>query len=120
MVKYRSDVPKNRDAVYTIDGDWFSVSDHNGVIKFHIPVESKKEPLYLGLFGHPGEPIRDEIDRVLEAVAFMRRGPRGMTMETFEEAIAHILGMKYGRYQEKKRKGEIQYLQKTEVMGVRR
>ena len=33
-----------------------------------------------------------------------------MSKADFEEAIAHILGMKYGMYQEKKKKGEIEFV----------
>lgn len=114
MVIYRSDVPDHRDTCYTVDGDMFMIKDHNGVIGFHIPKKKDQTPLYIKLFGNPGEPIRDEIDRLLEAVLYMRRRPIGMSEQDYEEKIASILGMKYGRYMEKKRKGEIQYFMKEQ------
>ncbi len=110
MIVYKSDVPGSG-ATYTIDGDWISVENVNGVIKFNLPTE-EREPLYLNLFGFPGEPVRDELDKLFEAVKFMRRGSKGRPMQEYEESIAHILGMTYGKYQEKKRKGEIQYVMK--------
>ena len=109
MVIYKSDVKEN--ATYTIDGDWFSVEDENGVIKFPIPTK-ERESVYLNLLGFPGEPVRDEVDRLFEAVKFMMRGSKGQKSQEFEDAIAHLLGMTYGKYMEKKRKGGIQYILK--------
>lgn len=113
MIIYKSDVAGSN-VTYTIDGDWISIEDENGIIKFHIPMKDRK-PLYLNLFGFPGEPVRDEIDRLFEAVSYMRRRPMNMPEKDYEDAIAKILGMKYGRYQEKKRKGEIQYIMKRNL-----
>jgi hypothetical protein len=110
MVIYKSDVPESG-ATYTVDGDWISIEDKNGVIKFLIPKDGK-EPLYLKLLGFPGEPVRDEVERLIEAVKYMRRGPKGQPMQSYEDTIAHILGMTYGKYMEKKRKGEIRYILK--------
>ena len=113
MVIYKTDVPDS-DNVYTIDGEWISVESSYGIIKFRIPKKKDEAPLFLRLFGYKGEPTRDEIDRLLEAVAYMRHRPIGMPEKDYEEKIAVILGMKYGKYMEKKRRGEIQYFMKEQ------
>ena len=114
MVIYKTDVPDS-DNVYTIDGDWISVESSYGIIKFRIPKKKDEAPLFLRLFGVEGEPTRDEIDRLLEAVAYMRHRPFGMPEKDYEEHIASILGMKYGKYMEKRRKGEIRYVLKEKT-----
>ena len=107
MIIYKSDV--NKGAVLSVSGDWFSCTNEDGVISFNVPT-SDRTPLYLKLFGFPGEPFRDEIDRFFNAVKILRRGSLGKPMRDFEEEVAHALGMTYGRYTEKKKAGGIRYI----------
>lgn len=106
MVRYESDVAN---ATYIIKGNIFFVKNIDGVIGFPLK-QGDADPRYMKLLGNPGEPVRDEVERVMQAVIYMQRGSKGMSKADFEEAIAHILGMKYGMYQEKKKKGEIEFV----------
>ena len=106
MVVYKSDV---RDVTFKIDGDWFISVDRWGMIGFRISTRNGQESYYR-LMGDPGEAFRNEVERVINAVLFIREPHERMKNGELQEAIAKKLGMTYGKYMEKKKKREIRYV----------
>lgn len=111
MIIYKSDVLQ--DCTYKVEGDWIYINDKWGVIGFRISQRESHES-YFKLLGSKDEPVRSEVERLIKAVEYMRKRHIGMAQEEFEENIAQLLGMKYGKYQEKKRKGEVTYIMKRD------
>ena len=108
MMIYKSDiVPETTYEIFQGDkGDRFRMKNMWGTLEFPVP-EHETQPTYYRLIDN--KVVHREVDNIIKAFEYIKERPIGLPQQDFEAAIASLLGMKYGKYQEKKRKGEIKF-----------
>lgn len=108
MMIYKSDiVPETTYEIFQGDkGDRFRMKNMWGTLEFPVP-EHETQPTYYRIIDN--KVVHREVDNIIKAFEYIKERPIGLPQQDFEAAIASLLGMKYGKYQEKKRKGEIRF-----------